>query len=125
MPSIARPQHLLMAILAIACSEHPTAPDLPDLSGTWAGANAVAVLDVRLSNVSVTYPCPPFGCSGQQTVQQIRLDGRYGNLRTGESIDLVSDTQRRTDGLVRLLQCTKAALRDRRDHTRRGLCEVR
>jgi hypothetical protein len=33
-------------------------------------------------------------------MEQIRLEGTYRNLTTGESIDLVSDTQRRTDGLV-------------------------
>jgi len=101
MPGNARPERLLVAILALACSEqHPAAPDQLDLSGTWAGANSVATIDVRLSNVFVTYPCGLFSCTGQQTVEQIRLQGTYGNLRTGESIDLVSDTQRRTDGLV-------------------------
>jgi len=96
----AQPPHLLIALLAIACSGNPAAPDQLDLSGTWAGANAVAVLDFRLSNRSVTSPCPPFGCTGQQTIAQISLEGTYRNLTTGESIDLVSDTQRRTDGLV-------------------------
>jgi hypothetical protein len=90
-----------MTLLAIACSRDPiTAPHLPDLSGTWAGANAVVALDINLSNGSVTYPCPPFGCTGQQTMEQIRLVGTYRNQTTGETIDLVSDTQRRTDGLV-------------------------
>jgi len=89
-----------MAILAIACSGNPAAPRQLDLSGTWAGANSVVVLDVRLSNATVTYQCALFSCSGQQTMEQIRLEGTYGNLRTGESIDLVSDTQRRTDGLM-------------------------
>ena len=100
MPSNGQPPHLLMAMLAIACSGNLAAPRQLDLSGTWAGANAVAVLDIRLSNASVTYACPQFGCTGQQTMEQIKLEGTYRNLRTGESIDLASDTQRRTDGLV-------------------------
>ena len=100
MPSNAQPQHLLIAILAIACSGNPTAPPQLDLSGTWAGTNSVAILDVRLSNASVTYACAPFSCTGQQTMEQIKLEGTYRNLLTGESIDLVSDTQRRTDGLM-------------------------
>ena len=100
MPSKAQPLHLLMAILAIACSGNPAAPRQLDLTGAWSGANSVVILDLRLSNATVTYPCALFGCTGQQTMEQIRLEGTYGNLRTGESIDLVSDTQRRTDGLV-------------------------
>ena len=89
-----------MAILAIACSGNPAAPRQLDLTGAWSGANSVVVLDLRLSNATVTYPCALFGCTGQQTMEQIRLEGTYGDLRTGESIDLVSDTQRRTDGLL-------------------------
>ena len=89
-----------MAILAIACSENPAAPEPLDLTGAWSGANSVVVLDLRLSNATVTYPCALFGCTSQQTMEQIRLEGTYGDLRTGESIDLVSDTQRRTDGLM-------------------------
>ena len=100
MPSKAQWPHLLMAILAIACSGNPAAPRQLDLTGAWSGANSVVVLDLRLSNATVTYPCALFGCTGQQTMEQIRLEGTYGDLRTGESIDLVSDTQRRTDGLV-------------------------
>ena len=101
MPSNRHPLHLLMAMLAIACSGNSTAPrQLDDFSGNWAGANSVVVLDLRLSNATVTYPCGLFGCTGEQTMEQIRLEGTYGNLRTGESINLVSDTQRRTDGLV-------------------------
>lgn len=100
MPSKAQCPHLLMAILAIACSGNPAAPRQLDLTGAWSGANSVVVLDLRLSNASVTYPCALFGCTGQQTMEQIRLEGTHGDLRTGESIDLVSDTQRRTDGLV-------------------------
>ena len=89
-----------MAILAIACSGDPAAPRPLDLTGAWSGANSVVILDLRLSNATVTYPCALFGCTGQQTMEQIRLEGTYGDLRTGESIDLVSDTQRRTDGLL-------------------------
>jgi hypothetical protein len=89
-----------MAILAIACSENPAAPNLPDLSGAWSGANSVVALDVRLSNATVTSPCGMFGCTGQQTTEQIRLEGTYGDLITGESIALLTDTQRRTDGLM-------------------------
>jgi len=100
MPSKAQCPHLLMAILAIACSGNPAAPRQLDLTGAWSGANSVVVLDLRLSNATVTYPCALFGCTGQQTMEQIRLEGTYGDLRTGESIDLVSDTQRRTDGLM-------------------------
>ena len=101
MPSNWQWPHLLIAMLAIACTGNPAAPrQLDDFTGTWAGANAVASLDFHLSNASVTYPCPQFGCTGQQTMEQIRLEGTYGNLRTGESINLVSDTQRRTDGLM-------------------------
>jgi hypothetical protein len=100
MPSKAQCPHLLMAILAIACSRNPAAPRQLDLTGAWSGANSVVVLDLRLSNATVTYPCALFGCTGQQTMEQIRLEGTYGDLRTGESIDLVSDTQRRTDGLL-------------------------
>jgi hypothetical protein len=92
--------HFVLAIFAIACSGNPAAPRQLDLSGAWAGANAVAVIDIRLSNASVTSACPQFGCTGQQTMEQIRLEGTYADLRTGESIPLVSDTQRRTDGLV-------------------------
>lgn len=100
MPSKFQWPHLLLAILAIACSENPAAPRPLDLTGAWSGANSVVALDVHLSNATVTYPCPPFGCSGQQTSEQIRLVGTYGDLRTGESIDLVSDTERRLDGLM-------------------------
>jgi hypothetical protein len=100
MPSKAQWPHLLMAILAIACSGDPAAPQPLDLTGAWSGANSVAALDLRFSNATVTYPCALFGCTGQQTMEQIRLEGTYGDLRTGESIDLVSDTQRRADGLV-------------------------
>ena len=100
MPSKAQWPHLLMAIIAIACSGNPAAPRQLDLTGAWSGANSVVVLDLRLSNATVTYPCALFGCTGQQTMEQIRLEGTYGDLRTGESIDLVSDTQRRTDGLL-------------------------
>ena len=89
-----------MVILAIACSGNPAAPRQLDLTGEWSGANSIVVLDLRLSNATVTYPCALFGCTGQQTMEQIRLEGTYGDLRTGQSIDLVSDTQRRTDGLL-------------------------
>lgn len=100
MASKAQWPHLLMAILAIACSENPAAPQPLDLTGAWSGANSVVALDLRLSNATVTYPCALFGCTGLQTMEQIRLEGTYGDLRTGESIDLASDTQRRTDGLI-------------------------
>jgi len=89
-----------MVILAIACRGNPAAPRQLDLTGEWFGANSIVVLDLRLSNATVTYPCPLFGCTGQQTMEQIRLEGTYRDPRTGESIDLVSDTQRRTDGLL-------------------------
>lgn len=64
------------------------------------GVNAVAALEFRLDNVTVSYPCPAFGCSGTQTTEQIRLQGTYRNVRSGETIDLTADTQRRFDGLV-------------------------
>ena len=100
MPSKAQWPHLLVAILAIACGENPAAPRPLDLTGEWSGANSVVVLDLRLSNATVTYSCPLFGCDGQQTVERIRMEGTYGDLRTGESIDLASDTERRADGLL-------------------------
>ena len=100
MPSKAQWPHLFMAILAIACSENPAAPRPLDLTGTWSGANSVVALDLRLSNATVTYSCPLFGCSGQQTMEQIKLEGTYRDLRTGESIDLWSATERRADGLM-------------------------
>ena len=100
MPSKAQWPRLLMAILAIACSENPAAPRPLDLTGAWSGANSVVVLDLHLSNATVTYPCAEFGCTGQQTTEQIKLEGTYRDPRTDESIDLVSDTQRRTDGLL-------------------------
>jgi hypothetical protein len=100
MPGTTQSRLLVAAVLAIACAGEPTAPSPPELSGSWRGANAVAALEVRLSNVSVTFPCPAFGCSGQQTVERIRLEGTYRDLRTGEVVDLVTDTERRTDGLV-------------------------
>ena len=100
MPSKTQWPHLLVAILAIACSGNPAAPRALDLTGAWSGANSVVALDLRLSNATATYPCALFGCTGQQTMEQIRLEGTYGNLRAGESTDLVSDTQRRPDGLM-------------------------
>jgi hypothetical protein len=100
MPSKAQWPRLLIAILVIACTENPAGPQPLDLTGAWYGANSAVTLDLRLSNATLTYPCGMFGCSGMQTMEQIRLEGTYKNLRTGESIDLVSDTQRRADGLV-------------------------
>jgi hypothetical protein len=100
MPSKAQCPHILIATLVIACSGNPAAPRRLDLTGGWSGANSVVVLDLRLSNATVTYPCAPFGCTGQQTMEQIKLEGSYRDLRTGESIDLVSDTERRADGLL-------------------------
>jgi hypothetical protein len=99
MPSKAQWPHLLLTILVTACSENPAASREFDLTGAWYGANSVAVLDLHLSNATVMYPCSLL-CTGQQTMQQVRLEGKYRDQRTGESIDLVSDTQRRTDGLV-------------------------
>ena len=100
MPSKAQWPHLIVAILAIACSENPAAPRPLDLTGAWSGANSVVALDLRLSNATVTQSCPLFGCSGQQTVERIRMEGTYRDLRTGESIDLGGDTERRADGLM-------------------------
>lgn len=100
MPSKAGLRHLLTAIVVVACAENPAAPQPLDLTGAWSGANSVVALELRLSNATVTYPCGLFGCTGQQTMEQIRLEGTYEDLRTGESIDVVSDTQRRTDGLM-------------------------
>ena len=100
MPSKVLWSHLLMAILAIGCSENPAAPQPLDLTGAWSGANSDVALDVRLSNATTTHPCPMFGCIGLQTMEQIKLEGTYRDLRTGESIDLGSDTERRADGLM-------------------------
>ena len=100
MPRKTQYRHLLVATLAIACAENPAAPRAPDLTGTWSGANSVVALDLRLSNATVTYACPLFGCTGEQTTEQIRMTGSYADLRTGESIDLAGDTERRADGLL-------------------------
>ena len=96
-----RSRHLAIALLAFGCERASTSPaPFPDASGAWFGANDVVALDVRLVNAVVTYPCAPFGCSGEQTMQQITLAGSYTDLGTGEVFDLASDTQRRRDGLV-------------------------
>jgi hypothetical protein len=100
MPSKAQWPHLLVAILAIACSDNPAAPGPLDLTGEWSGANSVVALDLRLSNATLTQSCPLFGCDGYHTVERIRMAGTYGDMRTGESIDLASDTERRADGLM-------------------------
>ncbi len=100
MPSKTQWPHLLVAIFAIACSENPAAPGPLDLTGEWSGANSDVAFDLRLSNVTVTQSCPLFGCDGYRTVERVRMEGTYGDLRTGESIDLASDTERRADGLM-------------------------
>ena len=100
MPSKVHWPLLLIAILVIACGENPAAPQPLDLTGAWSGANSDVALEVRLSNATITYPCPMFGCVGLQTMEQIKLEGTYKDLLTGESIDLGSDTERRADGLM-------------------------
>jgi hypothetical protein len=100
MPGKIQCAQLLMASLAIACGESPAAPQQVDLTGAWAGGNSVVALDLRLSNAIVTSACPAFGCTGQQTTEQVRLVGSYADLRNGESVDLATDTERRADGLL-------------------------
>jgi hypothetical protein len=94
------PRLLVVALLAVACAEPAAAPRALDLSGLWVGANDVAALELRLDNATFTAPCPNFGCSGSYVVEQIKLQGTYRNLRSGESIELSSETQRRPDGIV-------------------------
>ena len=64
-----------LLLLLVACTgNEATGP--PDLTGSWTGANTVAALDVRLSNVVRVFPCGiTFGCSGSVTVAMIRLEG--------------------------------------------------
>ena len=86
-----------LLLLLVACTgNEATGP--PDLTGSWTGANTVAALDVRLSNVVRVFPCGiTFGCSGSVTVAMIRLEGTYRDQRTAESVLLASDTERRSD----------------------------
>jgi hypothetical protein len=90
----------IIAMLAIACGGNPAAPRPLDLTGFWSGANAAVAIDGHLFNATVSYPCPSYGCTGETTVEQVRLEGTYRNVRTGESIDLISETERRSDGLL-------------------------
>ena len=90
-----------VAFIAAACrlgSDDVAGPRELDLSGDWYGANAVAALDVHLSNGSVSGYCN--FCSGNNSMRTINLDGTYTDLRTDEVIDLDTYTERRADGGV-------------------------
>lgn len=91
---------ILMAMLAIGCSENPVASPEFDLAGAWSGSNSAVALELTLSNAIVSYPCGIYGCTGRQTGEHIKLQGTYVDLRAGESVDVVSEAARLTDGRV-------------------------
>ena len=83
--------------LAVACERDPTGPGPSSLPGHWVGSNAVAALDVRLSNVG-SAQCN-YGGVGEAT-PQVKLEGTYQDLRTGETIDVTDCMGRRRDAEV-------------------------
>ena len=93
----------VLMVLVAACGGEgsPTAP-LPDLGGVWTGANAVAAVDVTLSNISKGAYCAELMifCSGHDDTEYVRLRGTYRHVPSGEVIELVSYAQRRRDRLV-------------------------
>jgi len=84
--------------LSVACEGDPAAPALRKITGHWAGGNGVVGLDVRLSNVGGA-ECN-YGVLANEAPPQVKLQGTYQDLRTGETIDVTDCMTRRRDAEV-------------------------